>query len=115
MPHASISRHIPQSQRGALIAAIVSAAAFAAAPPQLAAQGATRAAADTPSQNAETRVQSDSITVHLLRSPKGKPAELSAGGKTAAQARKFSGKPASTPGAAPVETPLPTRARTTKP
>ena len=80
----------------------------------LRAQTAVRAA-DVPSRSAEARVQSDSLTVHFLRTPKGKPAALSVGGRTAAQARKFSGKAEAAQRAAPPETPLPERARTTKP
>jgi hypothetical protein len=53
--------------------------------------------------------------VHFLRSPKAKPAALSVGGKTAVQSKKFSGKPAPELRAAPVETPLPIRTRTSKP
>ena len=83
-------------------------------PATLRAQTAVRAA-EAPSRSAEARVQSDSLTVHFLRTPKGKPAALSVGGRTAAQARKFSGKAEATQRAAPPETPLPARARTTKP
>jgi hypothetical protein len=83
-------------------------------PSAIRAQTAARAA-DSPSRNAETRVQADSLTVHFLRAPKSKPAALSVGGKTAAQSRKFSGKPDATSQHEPVETPLPVRARTTKP
>ena len=97
-----------------ILRALVLCAFLGALPAALPAQVAVRTA-DTPSRNAETRVQADSLTVHFLRTPKGKPAALSVGGKTAAQSRKFSGKPDATSQREPVETPLPVRARTAKP
>ena len=80
----------------------------------LRAQTAVRAP-DVASRSAEARVQSDSLTVHFLRTPKGKPAALSVGGTAAAHARKFSGKAEEAQRVAPLETPLPERARKTKP
>ena len=115
MLHAPSASCIRSTQRSVWVGLFVAAAAVAASPQRLIAQVATRAAADAPSQRADTRIQSDSITVHRLRLPKGKPAELSAGGKTAAQARKFSGKSGAVAPQTAVETPLPTRTRTTKP
>jgi hypothetical protein len=84
-------------------------------PLTLSAQAADRVIADTPSRSSATRMQHDSLTVHFLRSPKAKPAALSVGGKTAAQARKFNGKPDAEQPSAPVFTPLPVRERTAKP
>ena len=78
-------------------------------------QAQVSASVDAPSRNAETRRQHDSLTVHFLRTPKGKPAALSVGGRTSAQSRKFSGKPAADLRSEPVETPLPVRASSTKP
>lgn len=114
MLHAPFASGIRSTQRSVWVGLFVAAAAVAASPQRLIAQVATRAA-DAPSQRADTRIQSDSITVHRLRLPKGKPAALSAGGKTAAQARKFSGKSGAVAPQTAVETPLPTRTRTSKP
>ena len=82
---------------------------------QAAARAATQAAPDVPSRSAATRAQTDSLTMYFVRTPKGKPAALSVGGKTAAQARKLDGKAEPIASHAPVSTPLPTRARSTKP
>ena len=79
------------------------------------AQSAAIGTKDARSTSPETRAQTDSLTVYFARSPKGKPAALSVGGKVASQARKLDGKAEPRPSAAPVSTPLPTRARTTKP
>ena len=79
------------------------------------AQAAAQVAPDTPSRSAATRAQTDSLTMYFARSPKGKPAALSVGGKAAAQARKLDGKAEPSAPQVPVRTPLPTRARTTKP
>lgn len=79
------------------------------------AQAAAHVAPDTPSRSAATRAQTDSLTMYFVRSPKGKPAALSVGGKAAAQARKLDGKAEPSAPQAPVSTPLPTRARTAKP
>jgi hypothetical protein len=84
-------------------------------PHALSAQSADRVITDTPSRSSATHIQHDSLTVQFLRAPKAKPAALSVGGKTAAQARKFDGKPEPVQPSAPVVTPLPTRARVTKP
>lgn len=80
-----------------------------------AAQAAAHVAPDTPSRSAATRAQTDSLTMYFVRSPKGKPAALTVGGKMAAQARKFDGKAEPRVSQVPVSTPLPTRARSTKP
>ena len=95
--------------RGAMVALALA----VASPSLLRAQASARV--DTPTKSAETRRQHDSLTVHFIHNPRGKPAALSVGGKTAAQSRKFSGKPASDLRPMPTETPLPVRARTTKP
>ncbi len=100
-------------RNSSIVRGFVTCALAFVAPALLRAQVAARV--DAPSRSAETRLQHDSLTVHFLRTPKGKPAALSVGGKTSAQSRKFSGKPAAELRAAPVETPLPVRARTTKP
>lgn len=106
--------HMLPQRMTLILRALVLCAFLGALPAALPAQVAVRTA-DTPSRNAETRVQADSLTVHFLRTPKGKPAALSVGGKTAAQSRKFSGKPDAKLQREPVETPLPVRARTAKP
>lgn len=74
------------------------------------------AAGGAPSTNAETRRMSDSLTVHFIRNPKGKAATRSTGAAASgAVSKKFAGRPDVqtrhvTPG-----TPLPERARVTKP
>lgn len=93
----------------------VTLAVFGMSPARAAAQSALRASADVPSGGAEARLQNDSLAAHLLRTPRSKPAALTAGGRTGAQARKLDGKPEPVTGSAPVITPLPTRARVTKP
>ena len=109
------SRHSNQRTRASVVLALAVCASSVALPKMLAAQTATRGESDAPSRSAETRKQTDSLTVHFLRTPKGKPAALSIGGKAAAQARKFDGKPEPTVPEETVDTPLPTRARSTKP
>ncbi len=75
-----------------------------------------RAAGDAPSTNVETRRQSDSLTVHFIRKPKGKPAARSAPDASAnAFSKKFEGRPDIQPRRATPSTPLPERARVTKP
>ena len=106
--------HMLPQRMTLILRALVPCAFLCAIPAALPAQVAVRTA-DAPSHNAETRMQAESLTVHFLRTPKGKPAALSVGGKTAAQSRKFSGKPDATQQREPVETPLPVRARTAKP
>ncbi len=86
-----------------------------ATPTRAAAQAAAQVAPDVPSRSAATRAETDSLTMYFVRSPKGKPAALSVGGKTAAQARKLDGKAEPSAPQAPVSTPLPSRARATKP
>jgi NAD(P)H-dependent FMN reductase len=104
----------PVAQRWSAMLA-VALLVICATPTRAAAQAAAKAAADAPSRSAETRAQTDSLTMYFVRSPKGKPAALSVGGKTAAQARKLNGKAEPSAPQAPVNTPLPTRARSTKP
>ncbi len=108
-------KHFLHSSRAVTLVRSAATALMILSPMHLAAQAADRGVTDTPSRSSATRIQHDSLTVHFLRTPKGKPAALSVGGKTAAQARKFSGKPEPIAQSAPVFTPLPTRARTTKP
>ena len=101
-----------------LRAAGIAAVLLTFAPSIARAQVAARAAGDVPSTNREARMQSDSLTVHFLRQPHAKPAARIAASLTPAEQRKFAGRP--TPlvrsaAPAPVVTPLPTRARTTKP
>jgi hypothetical protein len=80
------------------------------------AAAAVRPAGDVPSTNAETRRLNDSLTVHFIRNPKGKPAARSATvGASDALAKKFEGRPDVQPRHAPPSTPLPERARVTKP
>ncbi|MBC7843665.1 MAG: hypothetical protein H7099_15200 [Gemmatimonadaceae bacterium] len=89
--------------------------ALCAAPAIAGAQAAATDAKEARSTSAETRAQTDSLSMYFARSPKGKPAALSVGGKVASHARKLDGKHEHRASAAPVSTPLPTRARTTKP
>jgi hypothetical protein len=80
------------------------------APRLVHAQSQARAATDVPSQRAETRTQHDSLTAHFIRSPKGKPAELSArGGKRDAVKTRLLGRSEGAAVQPRVETPLPTR------
>ena len=88
---------------------------IAVTPALIQAQAAQRTVADAPSASRETRRQHDSLTVHFIRTPKGKPASMSIAGKPSPTDLKFRGKATPQVATAPVETPLPTRARATKP
>lgn len=78
-----------------------------ATPALVAAQSAARAATDMPSTNRETHIQTDSLAVHFLRTPKAKPAQSSA--VAISQVGKRGGKVDSPAEVIRVETPLPTR------
>lgn len=91
------------------ILTVAAALAFSGVTPAVTfAQAATRTVTDAPSTNRETRVQRDSLAVHFLRHPKGKPASLSVAGASPSAARAAKGG-ADTPPAVRVATPLPTR------
>lgn len=76
------------------------------------AQDVARTVPDQPSANRETHRQHDSLAVHFLRTPKAKRA-----GTGAAHARNTKGAAATDASAVSAinTTPLPTRARNTKP
>lgn len=76
------------------------------------AQVAARPGTAQPSSNLETHRQHDSLAVHFLRSPKAKPSA-----NRVARAQKTRGTTASGPdtASAVLATPLPARARVTKP
>jgi hypothetical protein len=82
------------------------------APVAAQAQSASRATAEARSTNRETHIQHDSLAVHFLRSPKAKPAGAAsaAARKSAAHVRRDSA-PATTVNT----TPLPAKARQSKP
>jgi hypothetical protein len=103
--------HMPVLRRIMSCRLAIVAALMLAAPSVGRAQSAARSASDQPSTNRETHRQHDSLAVHFLRAPKAKPA---AGARTAA---KQAGMEASDSisGAALRTTPLPTRARRSKP
>ena len=77
------------------------------------AAAAVRSASDVPSTNVETRRMSDSLTVHFIRKPKGKPAARSVAG-AAAESKKFAGRPDVQARHVTPSTPLPERVRVTK-
>jgi hypothetical protein len=103
-----------------ILGAAVSAGALSCMPDRLVAQassveGAVRViAADTPSTQIETRRQRDSLTVYLLRRPKGKPATAGLSAEARAERRKFEGREVPPANVAAIETPLPQRATTRK-
>jgi hypothetical protein len=90
--------------------AAITIAGLLAAPHAAGAQSAARVAPDRPSTNAETRRQSDSLTVHFLRTPKAKP-NVRSGAALGTAAAKAAGDTAR---ATPATTPLPTRSRKPK-
>lgn len=104
-----------QIRRARLLRVLAAAGVIALTPALIQAQSAQRTVADAPSSSRETRLQHDSLTVHFIRTPKGKPASMSIAGKPSSTELKFRGKAIPQGTAAPVETPLPTRAKVTKP
>jgi hypothetical protein len=72
------------------------------------AQSGTRVAADRPSTSAETRRQSDSLTVHRLRTPKAKPVTRGSA------AQRLAAQKAGGDALTPATTPLPMRSRRPK-
>ena len=74
-----------------------------------------RAASGVPSTNAETRRMSDSLTVHFIRTPKGKPASRSVvGAASSTTSKKFAGRSDVQARHITPSTPLPERVRTGK-
>lgn len=94
-----------------LLRALSAVALLVATPALLRAQSARVAIADAPSTNPETRRQQDSLIVHFIRHPKGKPAVAAT---RFASTRTLAGKDTTAPlgVSARVTTPL-ARRRTT--
>jgi hypothetical protein len=67
------------------------------------------------SASRETRLQHDSLTVHFLRHPKGKPSVTTLGGEKGVSIRKFDGREIPPASATVLQTPVPTRVRARKP
>jgi hypothetical protein len=102
----------PARLRFARILAIAITAAILT-PRAAAAQTGARVAADRPSTSAETRRQSDSLTVHRLRTPKAKPVTRGTAAQRVA-ARKAAGDASGASALTPATTPLPMRSRRPK-